>query len=104
MGRMSNRDRIARAAEEARLTAAEKADKADKTADKKATKKPAASRPKRTVVPVRMKIIWEVCGVTGTALKAFPYPDKAKAEAEIAALTKSTGRPHSLRATKVPME
>lgn len=108
---MSNRDRIARAAEEARLTAAEKAEKADKAADKpadkadkKATKKPAGSRPKRTVVPVRMKIIWEVCGVTGTALKAFPYPDKAKAEAEIAALTKSTGRPHSLRATKVPME
>jgi hypothetical protein len=101
---MSNRDRIARAAEEARATAAEKAAKTEKSEKKATVKKPSTSRPKRTVVPVRMKIIWEVCGVTGTALKAFAYPDKAKAEAEIQALTKSTGRPHSLRATKVPME
>ena len=94
---MSNRDRIARAAEEARLTEADKA-------AKKATKAPALPRPKRVVKPVRMKVIWEVCSMTGKPVKAFPYPDKAAAEAETAMLTKSTGRPHVLRATKVPME
>ena len=99
MGRMSNRDRIAHAAEEARLTAAEKAEKVAK----KATKKP-GSRSKRAVVPVRMKIVWEICGPNGTPLKSFLYSDKDKAEAETQALTKSTGNRHSLRATKVPME
>ena len=94
---MSNRDRIARAAEEARLTESEKA-------AKKATPKTSKSRSKRPVPPVRMKIVWEVCNVTGAPIKVFPYPDKSEAEAETAALTRSTGRPHTLRPTKVPME
>ncbi len=97
MGHMSNRDRIARAAEEARITAAEKA-------AKKATKKPTKSRSERAAKSVRMKVVWEVWNVTGTAVRSFPYPDKAQAEAETAALTRSTGRTHLLRATKVPME
>ncbi len=97
MKRMSNRDRIARAAEEARLTEAEKA-------AKKATKETTSSRSKPAVKPVRMKVIWEVCSGSGKAVKSFPYPDKAEAEAQTKALTKSTGRTHILRATKVPME
>jgi hypothetical protein len=94
---MSNRDRIARAAEEARLTELEK------TA-KKAAKPAASPRPKRVAKPVRMKIVWDVCGMNGATVKSFAYPDKAAAEAEMAALTKSTGRSHVLRANKVPME
>ena len=93
MGHMSNRDRIARAAEEARITAAEKA-----------TKKTTRSRSERAAKSVRMKIVWDVCNVTGAAVKSFPYPDKAEAEAATEALTRSTGRTHVLRPTKVPME
>jgi len=97
MARMSNRDRIARAAEEAQVAAAEKA-------AKKAIKKPAGTRAARTKEPVRMKIVWDVCNATGTAVKSFPYPDKAEAEAQTETLTRSTGRTHILRPTKVPME
>ena len=99
MGHMSNKERIARAAEEARLTAAQKTEKTEKKAAKTTT-----PRPKRVAHPIRMKIVWEVCNGAGTALKAFPYPDKAAAEETIVALTKSTGRTHVLRAAKVPME
>lgn len=99
MGHMSNKERIARAAEEARLTAAQKTEKTEKKAAKATT-----TRPKRVVHPIRMKIVWEVCNGAGTALKTFIYPEKAAAEAATAALTKSTGRTHVLRATKIPME
>lgn len=92
MARMSNRERIARAAEEARLGAAEKA-------AKKAQKKPRAPK-----APVRMKVVWDVCNTTGDAVKTFAYPDKAQAEAETESLTRSTGRTHILRPTHVPME
>ncbi len=97
MNRMSNRNRIAHAAEEA------KAAEAEKTA-KKAAKKPAAPRPKRVAVPVRMKIVWDVFSSTGAKVKTFAYPDKAEAEAVVESLSRSTGRGHVLRATKVPME
>ncbi len=94
---MSNRERIARAAEEARLTALEKA-------AKKAAPKVPGTRPKRVAKPIRVKIVWEICSSTGAVVKTFAYPDKAEAELETAALSKSTGRAHALRATKVPME
>jgi hypothetical protein len=93
MGRMSNRERIARAAEEARLAEAE-------AAAKKATR----SRPKKAPKPVRMKIVWEVCDAAGTARETFAYPDKALAEAATQALTQATGRLHVLRAARVAME
>lgn len=100
MGHMSNRERIARAAEEARLAEAEKAtQKATK-----ATKPAAGPRPKRVPKQVRMKIVWEVCTATGAAVKTFAYPEKAAAEAATEELSKSSGRTHILRATKVPME
>jgi hypothetical protein len=97
MAHMSNRDRIARAAEEARINAAEKLAKKD-------AKKPTRVRSPRVAKVVRMKVIWEVCDVTGAAVRSFPYPDKAQAEAETEARTRSTGRNHTLRPTKVPME
>ena len=85
---MSNRDRIARAAEEASLREAEKATKKTGKAKK----------------DVRMKIVWEVCSATGTVVETFPYPDKAAAESAAEKLTQSSGSTHVLRATKVPME
>ena len=94
MAHSSNRDRIARAAEEARLTALEKA-------TKKVAKKPTAA--KRVAAPVRMKIVWEACSAAGAVLGTFAYPDKLAAEAKVALLTRSTGRTHVLRETKVPM-
>ena len=97
MGHSSNRERIARAAEEARLTAIEK------TA-KKASKASIGPRSKRIVKPARVKMMWEVCTPTGTVTAVFAYPDKAAAEAKVAALTKSAGRAHWLRGTQVPME
>jgi len=81
MDRVPNRGRIARAAEEA-------AHQSKKSSSK----------------TVRVKVVWEVCSGAGKILKTFSYPDKAAAEAQTKALTWSTGRAHTLRATKVPME
>lgn len=99
MRHMSNRERIARAAEEARLQEADKADKAAK----KAAKAPPRARSKSAAKAVRMKIVWEVCSAGGTVIKTFPYADKSAAESAVQELN-STGRTHVLRATKVPME
>jgi len=90
---MSDRVRHAREAAEARRTEA-----------KKTAAKPPRARPKPPLIPVRVKIVWELCSGTGKTLKTFPYPEKAAAEAQARALTWSTGRAHTLRATKVPME
>ena len=98
MSPMSNRSRIARAAEEARLGELEKA---AKRAQKKKT---AVARPKRVVAPVRMKIVWDVVGSTGAKVKTFAYPDRGLADNSAESLSRSTGRSHVVRATKVPME
>jgi len=58
---------------------------------------------KRVATPVRMKIVWEACSAAGAVLGTFAYPDKVAAEAKVAMLTRSTGRTHVLRETKVPM-
>lgn len=65
-------------------------------------KKPGATV-KRVATPVRMKIVWEACSAAGAVLGTFAYPDKVAAEAKVAMLTRSTGRTHVLRETKVPM-
>jgi len=93
MDRLPDRGRVTRVAVEARITNVE-----SKAA--KATR----SHSKPPVKPARMKVIWEVCSGTGRIVKTFPYPDKAAAEAQTKALTRSTGRAHMLRSTKVPME
>lgn len=95
---MSNRERIARAAEEAKATAAEKAAKQSTKAPSSGARAKRAPKP-----PARMKIVWQVSTVGGVVVKTFAYPEKAEAEAEIAKLAK-TGRTHLLLATKVPME
>src|SRR5262249_11502445 len=92
MGHMSNRDRIARAAEEAEIAAQEKA----------AKKKSGGSKGHKP--DVRMKVIWEVCDPAGRAVRSFPYADKARAEAELQARTRSSGVTHILRPAKVPMD
>lgn len=103
---MSNRERITRAAEEARLTEADKvAKKAPKPTAKTTVKAAARVRPKRAPkAPVRMKVVWDVCNGAGQAVQTFAYPDKAAAEAATLALTRSTGGAHTLRPSKVPME
>ena len=88
---MSDRERISRAAAEAEIAAQEKA--AEKAAKKK---KPAPE--------ARMKVVWEVRNTAGKVVKSFPYAEKAKAEAELATRTRSTGCSHILRPTQVPME
>ena len=69
-------------------------------AKEKAAKKTAK---KRAAPDARMKVVWQVCDGTGKVVETFPYPDKARAEAEVEARTRSTGRSHILRPTKVPM-
>jgi len=96
--RMSNRDRIARMREEADYTAKEKEAKTKKRV-KEAQEKGEAPPP-----GVRMKIVWAVCAVNGTVVSTFPYPEKARAEAEVARLTAEKQSPHHLRADKVPFE
>jgi hypothetical protein len=94
---MSNKDRIARAAEEAQAAIAEKV-------AKKAAKEAAGAKAKRAAkAPARMKLVWEICIANGKVVKTFAYPDKAAAEAEVTRLAKSSGT-HVLRSTKVPME
>lgn len=94
---MSNKDRISRAADEARASAAEKV-------AKKAVKEPAAAKAKRAPkAPARVKLVWEVCTPTGKVVKTYAYPEKALAEAEIVRLAKNSGT-HLLHSNKVPME
>jgi len=99
MARMSNRDRIARAADEARVAAEENATKKASRADG-----PAKARPKKVAKPVRMKVVWDVCVPSGAAIKSFAYAEKSAAESDAAARTRSTGRAHVVRESKVPME
>lgn len=98
MRRASNKERIAQAAAEA---AARAKDKADKQAAKRSAP---TARAKKTAASVRMKVVWNVVGGTGTALKTFGYAEKAEADADAAARTRSTGRHHSVQAAKVPMD
>jgi hypothetical protein len=93
---MSNKDRIQKAAEEAKATAKEK--------KAKATAKRTTSRTKKVPARVRMKIVWAVCNPSGKILKTYLYPEKAAAEAEAARLTKSKKSEHKVRPEKVPME
>jgi len=95
---MSNRDRIARMREEADLTAKEKDTK------KKVQVKEAREKGAPPPAGTRLKIVWAVCAVNGTVVTTFPYPEKARAEAEVSRLTAEKQSPHHLRADKVPMD
>ena len=100
MGRMSNRDRIFRAAEEARLAAEEKS-------AKRAAKESVAKSPRRasktSAQEGRMKLVWAIFNSSGRAVQTFAYGDKASAETELQRRSGTAGEPYELRATKVPM-
>jgi hypothetical protein len=102
MARMSNRDRIARAAEEARLEDAEKV--AKKAAQPPPKKKAAKRATKPRAKEARMKIVWVVFNAQGKPVKTFAYPDKDAGTTEVQRLSSSTGHPHELRPTKVAMD
>jgi hypothetical protein len=51
-----------------------------------------------------MKVVWDVCGPSGAAVKSFAYAEKAAAESDALARTRSTGRTHVVRESKVAME
>jgi hypothetical protein len=51
-----------------------------------------------------VKLVWEVYGSSGVGIATFAYPDKGDAEAKAAQLSRSSGKPHKLRAARVPME
>lgn len=96
----SNRDRIARMAEEAAAAKKLKEEK-QKAAP---VRKPRASTKRAVAGPPRMKLVWTVYDVASRVVKTFAYADKAAAEAEAARLTESKNVAHTVRSDKVPME
>ena len=96
---MSNKDRIARKAEEARATASDKEQRAASKPEAPAGRKPRVPAP-----PPRLKVVWVVCDAARKVVKTYPYPEQAAAQKEAAALTTSTGKEHVVRKDKVPME
>jgi hypothetical protein len=97
MARMSNRERIARAAEEARLADEEKL-------AKKKAKRVAKRPPKPRAKESRIKLVWVIYNAGGRPVKTFAYPDKESGANEAKRLSRATGKPHELRATRVPMD
>ena len=98
--RASNRERIARRAAEAKISAEEK------TAAKKTVKKKAGtvrSRRKKADPAKRMKFVWKVFNDNFKEVACFPYPEKEAADAKAAQLTKKTGKEHFVNSIKVPM-
>ena len=72
-GRMSNKDRIAKAAAEAEATKKAKAKKKvakKKTAKKKVAKKTAAKS------AGRLKLVWVVCDHSGSGVKTFSHTEE----------------------------
>ena len=98
VGKMSNRDRIARRALEAEAIQAEKKAAAPRTTKKVAAKKVAAKPPGRT------RVVWVVCDRTGSEVKTYPYPEEREARAEVERLTTETGKAHFVTRGEVPFE
>lgn len=97
--RTSSRERIARRAQEAAIGAQEKTPKAaSKRAGVKA-KTPAKERSAR-----RMKSVWKVFNDNMKEVACFPYPERERAAARAAELTRKTGKEHFVNEIKVPME
>jgi len=93
---MSNRGRIDRMQDEAAATEREK---------KEARKTSAATgrgRAKAKAEPGRMKIVWGIKNGAGEIIAAFPYPEKARAEAEAQRLRDSGQRGCLVCPHKVP--
>lgn len=106
--RMSNSERIARAAAEAKATADEKAvkkatKKTAKKTKKKTTRKKATKRTRKAAkpaIPVRMKVVWAVGAPGAVPTRTYPYKERAAADADAA----KVGKGCIVKALRVPME
>ena len=88
--RVSNKERVQRAALEAELTAKDKAEKkkttkktakkTTKKATKKVTKKAAPRKKAAASSGGALKVVWKVFDPASKEVGAFPYPQKDKAE------------------------
>ena len=94
--RLSNSDRIAKAAAEAEAKAKAKAEKAAA----RAAKPPKPRKPREPPPPQRLKIVWSVGEPGGPPVKTFPYPERAAADAEAS----RAGKHWIVKPIKVPME
>ncbi len=57
----------------------------------------------KPVAGPKTRVVWAVCDMGGRTVATFDYPQKADAEAHIAALKARGKGPHFLRAVKEPM-
>ena len=96
---MSNRDRIARMAEEAKATGAER----KKAAEKRAAA-PGTPRAKRKVISGRVMAVWAVKDGRGEVVATFPYPRKDMAESEAKRLKAANHKTYIVCPHKVPFE
>jgi hypothetical protein len=87
---MSNRDRIAHAAQEAEATRKEK-EKASAARAANPTKRAPASKAKaKAAKPAgRTRVVWAVCDPSGATIDTYPYPKEAEARAEAERLSES---------------
>ena len=95
-GNMSNRDRIARLAEEAEL------DRQQRAARKAAA--PAKSARKAKAAPARIRIVWAVCESSGAQVTTFPYAQEEAAQADARQRTAATGKAHFVTKAEVPFD
>ena len=102
--RMSNKDRIARAAAEKQAADKEKAVKKKKKAATKKKTRTTRSRSAATKSAARLKAVWAVCDQAGATVKTFGFGEKKAAEKEAKKLTDDKGKLHFVKMDKVPME
>src|SRR5512139_2850398 len=101
--RLSNRQRIERMAEEVSIEAEDKEQEAEDKEPKPSVRK--ASRSKKTAPKEkRMKFVWKVVDANSKEIASFPYREKDEAEARASALSKKTGKAHTVDCVRVPME
>jgi hypothetical protein len=100
--RATSRDRLERL--RAEKAAEGEAKKKRKSTAAKKKKKTTRSRKKEAAPPVRMKLVWNVCKLSGEIVKTYPYPQKADAEAEAERLNGQKNGGFIVRSEKVPME
>lgn len=98
----SNRDRIQRLRAEADATRKEREERAKQRAADPATR--ARSRTKAPAPSGRLKVVWAVKDPDGNIVKAYPYPQQDRAEAEAARLREKHQRYYAVRKEKVPMD
>ena len=101
-GRMSNKDRIAKAAAE--VDAGKKTKAKKKAAKKKVAKKKVARKKAATKSAGRLKLVWVVCDHSGSGVKEFAFNEEALARKEAKRLTEDKGKAHFVKKEKIPLE